>query len=173
METETLLLVFLAVTVVALAIEAFAVRRTLRVTSETLGRFTALSSDLEKDAKELMAQLQNVGTGLDHLHAVFEELGDRVHDVNQMIAGRSQDLSQLVERLVELGNREAEKVDEVVTDTVEKFRQTTDTIRDDILQPVVEIASLIRGIRAGVEYLFAPQGRRPGEPGLPDEEMFI
>jgi len=72
---------------------------------------------------------------------------------------------------------QASKLDFVVTDTVQKFEQTTAGIQRDVLVPAMEIASLIKGIRTGFDYLFSKKRdkREKEEAGAfsQDEEMFI
>jgi len=172
---EILLAVFVGATALAIVIEAIAVRRTLQSTDAAARRLTTLSVNLETDAKELLGRVQDIVGDLDHLRGVFEGLGNRLSDVSRMMEDRSKDLDALVRKVVEVGNRQADKVDEVVSDTTAKFRQTTDLIERDIMQPIVEIASLIKGVRAGLGYFIS--GFKGGR-GIPDveysdDEMFI
>ena len=174
MAVETLLVIFVAVTALSIVLESVFVWRTLRSTNDAVAKLSSLSNNLEQDARDVLAQFQEVATGLEQLKTAFENLGLRAAEVNEMMEARAQDLSRFVERVVDVGTRQAGKVDEAVTDTVEKFRQSTDIIQQDVLKPIVEIASIIRGLKTGVDYLFA---RKPSSSKNPsadsDEEMFI
>jgi hypothetical protein len=89
-----------------------------------------------------------------------------------MFDGRVRDVNALLETLTQVGSKQAEKVDEVVTDTVVKFEQVTEVIQRDIVRPVVEIASLLKGVRSGLEYLFSREPLRSDE-DYPDDELFV
>jgi len=89
-----------------------------------------------------------------------------------MFQERTADVDELISKLVDLGGQQAEKIDEVVSDTVTKFEQTTELIQQDILKPVVEISSLIKGLRQGLEYLFG-RGKKEGASGPKSDDLFI
>jgi hypothetical protein len=46
-------------------------------------------------------------------------------------------------------------------------------LQRDVLMPVVEISSIIRGIREGVEFLMSRKGQLGEKRSADDEEMFI
>ena len=58
-------------------------------------------------------------------------------------------------------------------DTVQKFEQTTEMIQEDVLKPAVEIASFLKGLRAGLTYLFNKKTSVPPTESHPEEELFI
>lgn len=173
MAAETLLVILVGVTAVSIILQAVFIRRTLSSTTHALARLSSISTALEKDAREVLNQLQDVVAGLDHLRTVFDRLGERTEQVGRMFETRARDVDQLVDTLVQVGTRQAEKVDEVVTDTVVKFEQTTELIQRDILKPVVEISSIIRGLRTGLDYLFS--GKSSAGPARPprEDDLFI
>lgn len=174
MAVETLLVIFVGVTALSIVLEGIFVLRTLRSTNDAVARLSSLSSDLEQDARDVLSQFQDVAAGLEQVKTAFENLSTRAAEVNEMMEDRARDLDRFVERIVDVGTRQAEKVDEAVTDTVGKFRQTTEIIQQDVLKPVVEIASVVRGLKTGIDYLFARKSATTKRgANLSDEEMFI
>jgi hypothetical protein len=89
-----------------------------------------------------------------------------------MFGGRVRDIDQLVGRLIEVGSIQAEKVDAVVSDTVGKFEETTAVVQQDIVRPVVEISSIVKGLKTGLEYLLSKKKTGPDE-SYPEDELFI
>ena len=69
-----------------------------------------------------------------------------------------------------VGQEQAAKIDYLVSDTLGKFEETTETIQKDLLKPAIEIASFVRGIRSGIDALFS---RRRGVEKKSEEELFI
>jgi hypothetical protein len=116
--------------------------------------------------------LKEVAASFEHLRLVSENIGSRFDEVTRMFDGRVQDVNALLGTMVDVGSKQAEKVDEVVTDTVMKFQQVTDVIQRDIVRPVVEISSLLKGVRSGLEYLFSKEPL-PSEEKYPDDELFV
>lgn len=173
MPTETLLIVFVAVTAIALVLQSLTVRRTMRSAGDLVQRVSQASDSLEKDAREIMAELQKTAAGLENLQKVLDNLSAKAGDAGTMMEQRVADLDRLVKLLVDVGSRQAEKLDAVVSDTVEKFEQTTAVIQQDILRPVVEISSVVKGLRTGIDYLFSR--RRPGNAQRkdPEDDLFI
>jgi len=170
---EVLLVIFVGVTALSIVAQAVVVWRTMRSTDDAVSRLSRISNDLEQDARDVLTRFQDIVSGLEHLKSVFENLSNRAEDVNRMVETRTRDLDQLVDRFVEVGKRQADKVDETVGDTVAKFRQTTDIVQQDLLRPIVEISSVIRGLKVGVDYLFS---RRPDDKSVrdfPEDDLFI
>lgn len=173
MTADTLLVIFAGVTALSIVLQGVFVVRTLRSTRDLAARIQLLSKELEDDAREVVVQLKEVTTGVDHLRRAFDQIGERAEEINQMFGQRAQDVDQLVGKLVEVGSKQAERIDAVVADTVEKFEETTSIIQEDILRPVVEISSIIKGLKTGVDYLLARKGGKHSEEDYPEEDLFI
>lgn len=172
MGAELLLIVLVAASATAVILQALMFLKTMRSTNELLDRVSSSSDELEREARELVAEVKQIVESVEELKGVFEKLGERGTEVNTLLASRTRDLDELVNHLVQVGTRQAEKVDEVVNDTVEKFEQTTGVIQQDILRPVVEIAAIIKGLRTGLDYL-SPRRRDARFEEEPEEELFI
>lgn len=173
MSADILLIILVAAAAAAVVLQALMFWKTMRSTNELMDSISSSSDDLEQEARELMGELKAIVGSADELKDVFQRLAEQGTEVNDLLASRSRDLDTLVQHLVQVGTRQAEKVDEVVTDTVEKFQQTTGVIQQDILRPVVEISAIIRGLRTGLDYLGARKKRRAEFEEESEEELFI
>jgi len=169
---ETLLIVFAAVIAVSIVFQVFFFWRLADSTKKLMDRLDRVSHELETDAREVVDQLRGVAASVEHLKHLAEGVESRADELNQMFGERVQDIDQLVGRLVEVGSRQAEKVDSVITDTVGKFEETTAVIQQDIVRPVVEISSLVKGLKTGLEYLFSKK-RVGSEEAYPEDQLFI
>lgn len=154
MNAETLLIIFVGVTALAVLVQGFFAWRLLHSSRTLIGQITRSSQELEYEAKEITGQLQDVANSLTSLKTISETIQARTEEIDEMFQERTADVDELISKLVNLGGLQAEKIDEVVSDTVTKFEQTTELIQQDILKPVVEISSLVKGFRQGLEYLF-------------------
>jgi uncharacterized protein YoxC len=170
---ENLLIVFVVLSAVAFIFQCVFIALTLRSVKNLSERVSHVSKDLEKDARDLMAQLQEVISSLQNLSSISEKLLARSDHLGQLFEKRSQDLDDLTETFIRIGNKQADNIDEVVSSTIEKFEQTTGVIQRDILQPIVEISSLVKGLKTAIDYLFARRSSRSGNEDYSDEDLFI
>lgn len=171
MNAETLLIIFVGVTALAVLVQGFFAWRLLHSSKELIGQITRSSQELEFEAKEITGQLQDVANSLTSLKNISMAIQVRSEEIDAMFQERTADVDELVSKLVSLGGQQAEKIDEVVSDTVTKFEQTTELIQQDILKPVVEVSSLIKGFRQGLEFLFGKSRKEKEE--LKGDDLFI
>ncbi len=172
MNAETLLIIFVGVTALAVLVQGFFAWRLLHSSRELIGQITRSSQELEYEAKEIAGQLQDVANSLSSLKNISETIRTRSEEIDEMFQERTADVDELIGKLVSLGGRQAEKIDEVVSDTVVKFEQTTELIQQDILKPVIEISSLIKGFRQGLEFLFGKRQARDKQ-DVKGDDLFI
>ena len=172
MTADALLIILVGVIALSLVLQSLFIWKTTRTAQSFLEKTAAVTKDLEQDTREVLARLQSFDEGLAGMQEVFKNIGENAEEINTMFEARARQVDRLVERLVEVGSEQAVKVEEVVNDTVEKFEETTGIIQEDILRPVVEISSLIKGLRTGFDYLFA--GKKGGsDEKYPEEDLFI
>jgi hypothetical protein len=169
---ETLLIIFALVIVLSMALQAFFLWRITDSTRALEDRLDHVSSDLESDARELLDTMRSIVASVEHLKGVSDGVERRANELNEMFGERVQDVDQLVGKLLEVGSKQAEKVDAVISDTVGKFEETTAVIQQDIVRPVVEISSLVKGLKTGLEYLFSKKPIRSDE-NYPEDQLFI
>ena len=172
MAVETLLIILAAVIAVSMASQAFFFWRLMNSTKALAQKLDRVSSELESDAREILDQIRSIVASVEHFRHISEGVKTRSNELNVMFGQRVRDVDQLVGTLLEVGSKQAEKVDSVITDTVEKFEETTAVIQQDIVKPVVEISSLVKGLKTGLEYLFSKKRIRADD-NYPEDQLFI
>jgi len=170
---DALLIILVGVIALSLVLQSLFIWKTTRTAQGFLERTSAMTKSLEQDAEQVLARLRSFDEGMLSLEQIFGHIGENAEEINTMFVARARQVDQLVERLVAVGSKQADKVEEVVNDTVEKFEETTSIIQEDILRPVVEISSLIKGLRTGLDYLFSGKERRAAGERYPEEDLFI
>ena len=131
------------------------------------------SKELEEDAHELLRRTQEVVESMAPLGGIAENLKANIDLISQIITERTRDLDQFLQEMTEMSREQASKVSYVVSDTVQKFEQTTEMIQEDVLKPAVEISSFLKGLKAGLAYLFNRKAPPPSAQRHPEEELFI
>lgn len=140
-----------------------------------------MAARLEKQSEEMRTDLQRVVENLRQTAETLEQPLQRISDeinntttlLSQLVRDRAKDVDQFVKDMAQVGRDQAGKLDFVVTDTVQKFEQVTEVIQRDVLQPAIEISSLIKGLKSGLGFLFSRKAPRPTEGVSEEEELFI
>jgi hypothetical protein len=147
----------------------------------------ALFLQLRRTAARVEETITDLNT---RLTPIISRVQILVEDVTPRISGLVADASELTR----LARGQAQKVDRILTETMERLRlqlihvdqiltgameaveETGSRLRETVWGPVVKASALIRGIQTGIEFFrTARQGRQPVEqPSEPqDEGMFI
>ena len=84
----------------------------------------------------------------------------------------TEEVDGLVKEVIRLGHEQAQRVDGLVTDTVEKFEQTSEVIQKDVLRPILEIGSFFKGSSRDYRSYWGGRGKKTGTKS-PEEELFI
>lgn len=173
MSVDILLVIFVGVTAIAMVLQAVFVIKTMRIGKNLLDKASEVSQEIETESQLVMSQLREVGASFEEMRRVFDSAGERVEGITNLIDARFGEIDQLASQVLDVGNRQVSKVSDVVDDTLQKFRETTGIIQEDIVRPVVEISSLIKGIRTGLDYLVASRRSRRKNSQYPEDELFI
>lgn len=172
MTVETLLLIFVGVTAVAFTAQCLSFWWAAKSIRQLTGRLEAQTREVEGNLKIVQNRLLEVSEDLRPLRSSAETLGSDISQISRTIRERADDLDQFINELMGLGREQASKIDFLVTDTVQKFEQTTEVIQKDVLRPAVEISAFIKGIRSGLAVLFSRE--KPAKSSSSsEEELFI
>lgn len=172
MTVETLLVIFVGVTALAFTLQCLSVWWTARSVRQLAGRLELQSRDVERKLRLVQDRLVSVSQDLKPLRSSAEHVSANVNEVSETLRRRAGDLDKFLDELMDLGREQASKIDYLVTDTVQKFEQTTEVIQKDVLRPAVEISAFIKGIRSGLAVLFSKQtSSKPVDAS--EEELFI
>lgn len=174
MRADNLLIILVAVTALAFIIQCVAVWITLSRAREIAARLEKQSDDMKTDLQRVVDNLRQTAETLEQpVQRISDELNSTTTLLSQLIQDRAKDVDQFVKDMTQVGRDQAGKLDFVVTDTVQKFEQVTEVIQRDVLQPAIEISSLIKGLKSGLGFLFSRKAPRPTEGVSEEEELFI
>ncbi len=170
---ESWLPFFVIVTAVAIVLQAIMLVALFVQLRRTAARVEETISDLNTRMSPIISRLQIL-----------------VDDISPRISGLVADASELTH----LARSQAQKVDRILTETMERLRlqlihvdqiltggmeaveEAGSRLRETIWGPVLKASAMIRGIQSGLEFLRAARGRRnPAEQPSEqqDEGMFI
>ena len=129
------------------------------------------SKDLQGTLSQVQSRLLEVSESLEPVREVVQHLTTNLGNMSETLHNRAEHANAVIKDLMTVGQAQAAKIDFLVSDTVQKFEQTTEAIQKDLLKPAIEISSFIRGIRSGIDALFSR--KQPVEEKTGEEELFI
>ena len=175
MQLEVLLVVFVIIAAVAVGIQSFFMIKVSRSLASLTEHLDHRLEELGEEAQEVMNRFRGVAENLEPLGKLAESIGANGDMISKMVEARVQDVDQFLKEMLHLRKEQAAKIDYVVTDTVQKFEQTTETIQKDVLDPAFEVSSFLKGIKTGIGYFFQSKDRATSRGDHPPEEenLFI
>ena len=94
-------------------------------------------------------------------------------DISRMLRTRTAQWDGVAEDLADRTRLQIIRVDQMVTDLVEKAENTAGVVEKSVLAPIQEVSAVVAGLRKGLEFLFARRRTTGVSEAAPDEQMFI
>ena len=94
-------------------------------------------------------------------------------DISKMLRERASDVDGLVAELVDKSRAQVIRLDRMVSDLVEKVETTSDAVQRGVLAPMQEVSAVIKGMQAGLEFLFSRRRTTSVSEAAQDEQLFI
>ena len=157
--------------VLAFIFQIVAVILTARSVRQVSAQIERQSEDLQGTLSQVQSRLVEVSESLEPVRAVAQDLATNLGNMSETLHNRAEHADAVIKDLMTVGQAQAAKIDFLVSDTVQKFEQTTEAIQKDLLKPAMEISSFIRGIRSGIDALLSR--KQPVEEKTGEEELFI
>ncbi len=171
MNLESLLVILAGACVLVLFVQGLVIWQTSKTVKSLTSQMDKQAQRIETDVRDITSKLSELMDNLKPLSEASETLSGNMNEISAMILERSKDFDDLATEVMKLSRDQASKIDYVVTDTAQKFEQTTDVIRTDVMKPALEIAAFIKGIRSGINYLFVSR-KASSQESEREEDLF-
>ena len=80
---------------------------------------------------------------------------------------------EVAAELLDKSRAQIVRVDQMVTDLVEKVETTADAVQKGVLGPIQEVSAVVKGVRSGLEFLFSRRRVTNVSEATQDEQLFI
>ncbi len=169
-----MLTVFVALTAIAILLQAgllLGMYLTMRKSSE---RMEALATEVKSKVLPTLTQVQEVLT--DVRPGVTTIVANAEH-ATTVLRGQLERIDATVNDVVDRARLQIIRGDEMLTRTLDRVEQTTEVVQRTVVSPVRQISGLMQGITAGLEFFFGRSRKNDGRRGerrpVPQDEMFI
>jgi hypothetical protein len=169
MENANLLILFVALTAVAVVIQA----------GMLIGMYLALrrtSAQIETLAGEIKTK---VLPAAEMAHSMLAELRPKVDNIlsnaseaSTVVRTQMQRLDAALSDILDRTRLQVIRADELLSRTLDRVENTTEMVHQTVVSPVRQLSGLVQGLTAGLEFLIGGKRNRNTAPA-PQDEMFI
>ena len=172
---ETLIIVFIAVTALAVVIQMVVLITLCAAIRKSASRMEGLSRFAEQlegrtlpTVEMVQSMLQEYRPKLDlMLNNVAETTTTVKHDVERLDAG-----------IVEISDRvrlQAARIDELVSRTIHRIEDVTELVHHSVASPVRQASGVLQGLSAGLATFFnkGPYARAKRGASVPKDDLFV
>jgi hypothetical protein len=170
MDTNTLLVIFIAVTSIAVIIQM----------GVMIGLFVSVKKTGER-VRDLADKVES--TGLPAVEAArslmvdskprVEEVVKNVSDTVAMVRNQAQRIELTLSDVVDRTRLQVIRADEMVTRAMDRVEQTTEAVAHSVVSPVRQVSGVFTGLATGINAFFSGAARNRDRTSAPRDEMFI
>jgi|SRR5436305_4681453 len=168
------LTLFVALTAIAVALQAGVLLAIFLVLRKTSARLESLATEVKTKVLPTVEQAQAILTEVrPRLQAISEDVKESTTAVRDQI----QRIDAVVNDVVDRARLQVIRADELLSRTMDRVEQTSEMVHKTVVSPVRQVSGLMHGITAGLEFFFSGRGNRNGgrreRRPVPQDEMFI
>ena len=163
---------FVIVTAVAIVLQAIMLIALFLQLRRTAARVEETIADLNTRLSPIISRLQIL---VDDVSPRISGLVADASELTRLARGQAQKLDRILTETMERLRLQLIHVDQILTGAMETIEEAGSRMRDTVWGPVVKASAMIRGIQSELEFLRAARGRRSVEQPSEqqDEGMFI
>jgi len=131
--------------------------------------FTRIASDLQARIDPILLRTNRIlEDSEDRIRSI---MGDAA-EVTRVARSQAQKVDRVFTDAVERLRLQIIRADQILTGTLEVIEETGSTIRDKVWEPINRVSAVLKGIKAGIDFI---RGQRRPQPdaATEDEELFI
>jgi hypothetical protein len=169
--SDNLLIVFIAVTAVAVVIQAGILVAFFFVVRKTAAQVEALSSEVQSRA---LPAAENVLSMMVELRPKIEALTTDVSESSNLVRNQLARIDATLTDAIDRARLQVIRADELLNRTMDKVEETSEVVQKTVISPLQKVNGLMAAISTGVEVFLGQKRRQPRNgAGVPQDEMFI
>jgi len=132
-------------------------------------QFTRIATDLQTRLDPILIRVNNILT--DSEDRIASIMGDAA-EVTRVARAQAQKVDRVFTEAVERLRLQVIRVDQILTGTLEVIEEAGSTFRRKLWEPFQQASAMLKGIKAGLDFIRGQKRPRPDQPAQ-DEELFI
>ena len=170
MAHETVLTIFIIIAAAAIVLQAFFMFGLYRAIRKIKGEVVDLRADISRRIDPLAESLTEiVSSSRDPLCSITADLAE----VARVLRERTGSVDEVLDDLLDRFRLQVIRVDQTITDVLEKVDKTTATVQRNIIGPVSEASAVLKGVQAGLDFFLSRRRESRASDVPQDEQMFI
>jgi methyl-accepting chemotaxis protein len=166
------ILAFVIVAAVAIVLQMVILFFLYRMMRETTSRMENIAGRLEQQTTPVLVTAHAI---LEDAQPKLAEITSNLAESTATVRAHVAQMAEATGEIVDRARMQAARLDEFVSNTVDKLEVTTEFVQNSVVSPVRRILAIVQAVSAGLSFLRASRARRKAESSSAgvDEEMFI
>ena len=170
MAHETVMTISIIIAAAAIVLQALAMFGVYQVMRRIQGEVTGIRADVNRRIDPLAESLTEIITNSrEPLRSITADLAE----VARVLRERTGSVDAVLDDLLDRFRLQVIRVDQTMTDVLEKVDKTTAAIQRNIIAPVAEASAILKGVQAGLDFFLARRRQSSTRDVPQDEQMFI
>ena len=170
MAHETVLTIFIIIAAAAIVLQAIAMFGLYMAVRRMQGEVKGIRADVNGRIDPLVqAATEIVDNAREPLRTITADLAA----VSRVVRKRSGSVDEVLDDVLDRFRLQVIRVDETISDVLEKVDKTTSTVQRNIIGPVSEASAVLKGVQAGLDFFLSKRRESRSSDVPQDEQMFI
>jgi hypothetical protein len=168
---DTLLKFFIAVTTIAVAVQAGILVALYVAVRKSTERMEALATDVKSKVLPTVETAQSI---MEELRPKIEVMSTNFAESSDILRNQLGRLDATVSDALDRARLQVIRADELLNRTMDRVEETSEVVHKTVLSPLRQVNGLMAAISTGVDVLLGQKRRHPRNgAGVPQDEMFI
>jgi hypothetical protein len=168
---DTLLKIFIAVTTIAVAVQAGILVALYVAVRKSTERMEALATEVKSRVLPTVETAQSL---LVELRPKIEVMSTNFAESSDLIRNQLGRLDATVTDALDRARLQVIRADELLNRTMDKVEETSEVVHKTVISPLRQVNGLMAAISTGVDVFLGQKRRHPRNGGgVPQDEMFI
>jgi len=168
---DTLLKVFIAVTTIAVAVQAGILVALYVAVRKSTERMEALATEVKS---KVLPTVETAQSMLVELRPKIEVMSTNFAESSDMLRNQLGRLDATVTDALDRARLQVIRADELLNRTMDRVEETSEVVHKTVISPLRQVNGLMAAISTGVDVFLGQKRRHPRNGGgVPQDEMFI
>jgi len=168
---DTLLKFFIAVTTIAVAVQAGILVALYVAVRKSTERMEALATDVKT---KVLPTVETAQSMLEELRPKIDVISTNFAESSDMLRNQLGRLDATVTDALDRARLQVIRADELLNRTMDKVEETSEVVHKTVISPLRQVNGLMAAISTGVDVFLGQKRRHPRNGGGgPQDEMFI